>query len=155
MKKILFLIFVLILSLSSIAFAFEPNSKEWKLQYSDNNYSIYSYNAPPILCKLDIDNSYVEIMGHVLMIPFHESKVSHYQLKIKTGIRIKEKQMWIEYLQQVAYDKKMELVPIKTDSSIDSWHNVLHNTVEEGYGLALFQAFKEYADSGYYAKDGK
>lgn len=155
MKKIV-LCALFMLLLSSTALAFEPDKGEWTWRYSTDDQSIYSYNAPPELVSVSKDKNYIEITGHILSVLPYNSDVAQYQSKIKVGIKIREKQMWISYLQQVAYDKNNKVVPLKPNPKSDNWHAVLHSTAEEGYGLALFQAFKEYVGAGHYdQKDDK
>lgn len=146
---------LMVLSFFSTVFAYEPNPEEWTWRVSSDEDSIYSYNAPPELLKIDAERNYVEFTGHVLVVYPYDPKVERYQMKIRVGIKIKERQMWISYLQQAAYDKNGKLVPIAPQPKTDAWHSVLHNTSEEWYGLALFRTFMEYSDAGAYSKKKK
>lgn len=154
MKKILVLCVLFIFLIASTAFAFKP-SDDWTWRDSTDMQSIYSFNAPPELVSVDKDKQYVELTGYVLSVFPYDDNISHYQAKVRVGIKIIEKQMWIAYLQQVAYNKDNKQVKIKINPEMDNWHSVLHNTAEEAYGLAVFQAFKEYLEKGYYKSETK
>lgn len=136
--------------MSPVTLAFEPDPNVWIWRYSTDKQSVYTYNAPPEYISLSDDKNYIEIIGNVLSVMPYDPQISHYQAKIKVGIKIKEKQMWIAYLQQGAYDENNSAVKIKPNPQSDNWHSVLPSTLEEGYGLALFQAFKEHAEAGHY-----
>jgi hypothetical protein len=144
--------FIFMLVFSARAFAFEADNNVWTWRYSTDKQSVYSYNAPPELISINKSKGYVEFTGYVLSVWPNDPQVSHYQSKIRVGIKPNEQQMWIEYLNQVAYDENNNKVEIKDNPKANAWHPVMHNTSEEMYGLALFQTFKEYTDAGYYNK---
>ena len=153
MKKILLMLvmcFALTPYSHMLASQYTPDPQEWDWRASNNKMSLYTYKAPPELLKTDKTKNYTECAGYILVVEPENPDYAYIRMKIRLGVKQKEHAMWIQYLQILASDQEGNPVRIQNEPELDKWHPVIHDTVEEGYGLALYMALVEYAKSGYY-----
>ena len=148
--KNLVLCLVCILCLSNVAFADEytPDSGMWTWRVSNDEMSIYTYNAPPDFLDVDRTRNYIECAGEVLVVEPENPDYQFLKMKIKIGVQQKDHVMWMQYLQVLASDKNGQPVEVSSMARMDPWHSVLHGTTEELYGWALYMAFVDYVQNG-------